>query len=306
MTFALHTPEYYRTKLYQKQKEFKNFESLTEENIAKISKKVYFKQEINQINQKRLNYMDKLTKYIDILKYLSNPQIHLEIPTYDERIIFLILSVDPNLISFKEFLKSSIIPLQVIEKEKDPTKKEKLNEQRKIAILDLQTRIREQIGFYDSKLLRYEEIYFKKFLNQKELITKVNQDNITALISIVPYITAFNSISEERYQVLQEKAQIWLSETNATNDLFTAAYSCVNQQDTIGLRNISEQLVFLILTADPELNALRIYEEESKMDEVERRCKEQFNYYNINLLTLEKLYHERFCPKKELSSWTFL
>ena len=299
------SPEYLRTKLYQKEKEFKGFEGLTETDLANVAKKIYLKQEYGQAASPQGYSKDNLTKYMAILRYLTNPNIHLEIKSFDERILYLIMSVDPKLLTFKEFLKCNITPSRIINNEKDPKKKAELLAKRDQEILELQTQVRNQVGFYDSRLLRYEEQYFKKFIIKQELITKVNQDFITKLIAIIPFVTSFNSITNERYQVLQDKAQVWLSETNATNDLFTAAYSCSVQKDTLGLNNILEQLVFLILVGDPELNCLQIYEEESKMDEVQRRCLESFNYYNMNLIHLEKLYHERFCPKKELSPWTF-
>lgn len=304
MSYAYHSPEYFRTKLYQKEREFKKFETLSLDDVAKVAKKLYLKQEMNE--QSGFFRKDKLTKYMDTLTYLTNPSIHMELKTYDERIIYLIMSVDPELESFKEFLKTNITPTKVINAEQDPKKQQELISQRESEILEMQTRIRNKIGFYDSKLLKYEETYFKRFISSKELITKVNQDNITKLLRIIPLISSFNDISDERYQILQEKAEEWLATTNCENDLFTAAYSCSEQKETIGLNGIIEELIFLVLIGDPELDVLRIYEEESRMDEVERRCKEAFNYYSKDLITLERLYHERFCPEKTLSPWTHM
>ena len=304
MSYVYHSPEYFRTKLYQKEREFKKFETLSLDDVAKVAKKLYSKQEMNA--QSGFFRKDKLTKYMDTLTYLTNPSIHMELKTYDERIIYLIMSVDPELESFKEFLKTNITPTKVINAEQDPKKQQELISQRESEILEMQTRIRNKIGFYDSKLLKYEETYFKRFISSKELITKVNQDNITKLLRIIPLISSFNDISDERYQILQEKAKEWLATTNCENDLFTAAYSCSEQKETIGLNGIIEELIFLVLIGDPELDLLRIYEEESRMDEVERKCKEAFNYYSKDLITLERLYHERFCPEKTLSPWTHM
>lgn len=304
MSYVYHSPEYFRTKLYQKEREFKKFETLSLDDVAKVAKKLYSKQEMNA--QSGFFRKDKLTKYMDTLTYLTNPSIHMELKTYDERIIYLIMSVDPELEAFKEFLKTNITPTKVINAEQDPKKQQELISQRESEILEMQTRIRNKIGFYDSKLLKYEETYFKRFISSKELITKVNQDNITKLLRIIPLISSFNDISDERYQILQEKAKEWLATTNCENDLFTAAYSCSEQKETIGLNGIIEELIFLVLIGDPELDVLRIYEEESRMDEVERRCKEAFNYYSKDLITLERLYHERFCPEKTLSPWTHM
>ncbi len=306
MTHIPYSPDYYRTKLYQKEKDFKNFENITEERLAKIAKKVYYRQENQENTPSNIFVKDKLTKYMETLTFLTNPQIHLDMSKYDERIIFLIMSTDPELVEFKEFLNSNITPMARITGAATEEERELLTSKRSAEVLNYTTRVREKIGFYDAKLLKYEEIYFKRFLREKELISAVKQNHINKLIATAPFITSFNSITEERYQELQSKAQIWLSTTNAQNDFFTAAYSCNNQSDVIGLETIFEKLVFLILVSDPNLDILRIFEEESKIPEVERRCKEAFNYYNPDLITLEKLYHQRFCPKKTLSPWTHI
>ena len=49
---------------------------------------------------------------------------------------------------------------------------------------------------------------------------------------------------------------------------------------------------------------LRIYEKESMMKNIEERIIEQFGYFNKDLLILEKIFHERFCPNKKLSIWS--
>lgn len=302
MAIIYRTPEYLKTKLYQREKEFKNFENITEEDFIRIENKIQVKEDVIQEKTKRP--LDKLTKYMEILTYLTNPNIHLEFKTFDERILFLIMCEDPNLITFKEFLKTNIPSVQDVKREQNPKTREELEKKRVQEILELQTRVRDQIGFFDSKLLKFEKIYFQKFLSKQELISEVKQDNITALIALLPFINSFESISEEDFTLLQKKAQLWQAETNAVNDLYTAAYSCEYQSEILGLNNLSEKLAFLILAGDPELKCLKIYEEESKISEIERRCNEELNYYNELLIKLEKLFHEKFCPEKELSPWT--
>lgn len=303
MTHEPHSPEYFKTKLYQKEREFKKFEGITEEKLAELSKKVYHKQETAPLKNNPF-YKDRLSKYVDILRYLTNPTIHSELKTYDERIAYLIMAADPSLLAFKEFLKTTITSTKTINNEQDPNKKADLIRQRESEIMGLQTRVREKLGFYDTKLIKYEEVFFHKFLVEKEIITEVKQDFITKLLFLTEFITSFNKISDERYEELKRKAEIYTTLTDKENDLFTSAYTCMNQSQTIGLRNIQEQLAFFTLTSDPNLDILRIYEEESLIPEVERRCMEQFGYFNINLVKLEKLYHSRFCQEKKLSPWT--
>ena len=94
MSYVYHSPEYFRTKLYQKEREFKKFETLTLDDVAKVAKKLYSKQEMNA--QSEFFRKDRLTKYMDTLTYLTNPSIHMELKTYDERIIYLIMSLFQN------------------------------------------------------------------------------------------------------------------------------------------------------------------------------------------------------------------
>ena len=80
-----------------------------------------------------------------------------------------------------------------------------------------------------------------------------------------------------------------------------AAYSVTEQKKLLGISGIAEQLVLFILLVDSDLDMLRIYEEESIMQNVAARIIEQFGYYNQELLTLERKFHRRFCPDKQIS-----
>lgn len=302
MAYTEYTPEYYKTKLYQREREFKKFEKLDEEDLAELAKRIYHKQENRSVNS--YFHKDKLTNYMETIKYLTNPQIHMELKTYDERIAYLIMATDPELNAFKEFLKVDITSSKKINDEKDENTKKSLITQRESEILGLQSKIREKIGFYDSKLIKYEEVFFYKFICQRELITDVKKDFISKALYLVNFVTSFNRITDERYEELKEKAELWKTITNKDHDLFTSAYNSMNQAETIGLKSTIEQLVFMVLTADPNLDCLRIYEEESMIQETKRRCTELFNYFDMNLVELEKLYHARFCPEQKLSPWT--
>ena len=83
-----------------------------------------------------------------------------------------------------------------------------------------------------------------------------------------------------------------------------ATYITTNQMQLIGLNTFAEQLAFYILVVDPNLDMLRIYEEESMIPNVEERIIEEFGYYNAELIKIEKKFHQRFCPSKKLSVWT--
>jgi hypothetical protein len=297
--------DHYRTKFYQKEGQSKKFKEMTEEQLLAMSKKVYRKLELMSENQHSHNQSySKLDRYQRSLIYLTNPNIHFDIKTYDERLAYLIMIADPNLVTFKEFLKTNIISLEEIAKVDDPKERNRLLEERSKSIKDLESRVRDQIGFFDAKLLKHEEHFFKRFYNKTELITEVNQNNEDKFLLMSALIQSFDSITPERYQELVSTAQYWLSKVSTKPNTKTAVYSINNQKELLGLNTLAEQYAFFILVVDPNLDMLRIYEEESMIPNVEERIIEEFGYFNKAMLSLEKKYHERFCPNKKLSIWS--
>lgn len=295
--------EHYQSKLYQKDRDFKKFQNIAEDNLAEVARKVYKKQE--GILSTAKYPMSKLEKYQRTLEYLTNPLIYSEIKTYDEKIIFLILSVDPNLTSYKEYLKLDIVSMDQINKTEDSQEKKELLEQRKQTLLDYEKKVRDLVGFYDPKLIKYEEAFFNKFYSEKELITEARNTNPENLIVRAKLLKNFDNISDERFEELKEIAKNWLAVVPEKNNLKTAIFSVLNQRKLLGLNNTYEQLALFILLADPNLDMLRIYEEENRMQDIETRIAEEFRYFNKELLTLEGKYHKRFCPDKDLSIWAY-
>lgn len=295
--------EYYTSKFYEKGKESKRFMDLTEDDLKELKKKVEEKRQMMSDNVTfRSVHMPKFDVYQSALEYLTNPTIHLKYRTFDERVAFLIMMVDPELVLFREYLKLNVISKEEITKVEDKKERAALLQKRNQAILNFQSTVREKLGFYDAKLIKYEEMYFNKFLGEKELITEVGNNNQEAIIFRAKVLSNFDSISDERFEQLKDIAQGCLS--IAPYDTKVATYSVINQKKLLGLSGMAEQLALFILLVDSELDMLRIYEEESMMSEVERRIIEQFGYYNPELLKLEKKFHKRFCPDKELSFWT--
>ena len=248
--------------------------------------------------------ISNLLRYQKTLQYLTNPLIHIDLGTYDERIAYLIIMVDPNLITFKEFLKINLISKAEIAKVEDENERDYLTELRKQTISSYKTAVREKIGFFDEKLLKYEELFFKKFFSEKELITEVGGNNHDNLMIKSKSLKDFSSISDERYKELVSTAQTWLSLVPEKYNIKVAAYSVTHQHKLLGLTSLAEQLALFILLIDSNLDMLRIFEEESMMKIIEERIIEQFGYYNKELLILERKFHNRFCPDKELSIWS--
>ena len=299
MTYDFTPLEYYQTKFYQKEGNFKKFANISEEQLSLISKKLYKNQE--KCNNTPLNNLDKYKK---ILQYISNPLIHLDLNTFDERIAYLIMAIDPNLIMFKEFLKIDLISIDEINKTKNEKEKIHLKKLRNQTISIYENTVREKIGFFDVKLLKYEEMFFKKFFNEKELITEVKKNNHVNLHTKIKSLKDFNNISNERYQELKNIAQTYLSLIKNSYNYQVVTYNIFNQKKLLKLNTLEEQLALLILIIDSNLDMLKIHEEESRITITEERITEQFGFFNKDLLILEQKFYDRFCPEQPLSIWS--
>ena len=297
--------DHYRTKLYQRKNDSNKFLKLSEDQLARVAQLVYKRQEmLSETTSYRLKQSCKLDRYYDTLRYLTGPNTHLVLPTYDEKIAFLIMSVDPYLVLYKEFLKLDLVSLNEIANIEDNNEKERLIRLRNKTISEFETRIREKLGFYDAKLLKYEEMFFKRFYGDKELITEVGSNNQDYFINSAKTLRNFDSISDERYEELKQIAQSWLALAPNKFNSKVATYSVTNQRQLLGLNSLAEQATLFILLVDSDLDMLRIYEEESLVPNVKRRINEEFGYFNMDLLNLERKYHDRFCPNKKISIWT--
>lgn len=296
--------EHYSSKLYQRCREAKKFSELDAEDLAKLAKSIYWRDndDTDKVSYSLKN-MDGLIRYRNALEFLTNPTIHMTLRTFDERIAYLIMMADPELVIYKEFLKTNIISLNEIEQTEDKKKKKELTRERDKAISEYVSKVRSKIGFYDPKLLKYEKEYFSKYFSTRELITEVENNDYERLLLGSKLLKSFDNITDERFEELEEIAKSCISLTDGNYSVNAAAYNVLNQKQMLGIKGITEQLALFILLVDSDLDMLRIFEEESRMDVVEERIREQFGCYNLQFLTLEKLFHKRFCPNKKLSAW---
>lgn len=297
--------ESFQNRFYLKERSSNGFSDLSEDRLSEIAKGVYKRQEMMEDSPvRRTERLSKLERYQKTLQYLTSPQIHLEYKTFDEKLAFLIMMVDPELVTYKEFLKINLMSSSELFKVEDRKERERLMDLRNQTVSGYESTVREKIGFYDPRLLKYEELFFKKFYNDKELVTDVRMNNQDTLMLRARFIKSFDSISDERYEELVELSQLLLSLVPDKYNTSLATYSVIDQKKLLGLKNSYEQLALFVLLVDSDLDMLRIYEEESRMQNVEERIKEHFGYYNTVLLSLERKFHNRFCPDKKVSVWT--
>ena len=102
--------ETYRTKYYQKAVSYKHFDGLTEDRMTEI------KEILAKYNERRsekqntnVNHMSQIDYYIELLQYLTNPQIHFTFKTFDEKMYFMIQALDPEFEMQKMYLSSEIL-----------------------------------------------------------------------------------------------------------------------------------------------------------------------------------------------------
>ena len=145
MSFNFRPIEYFRTKFYQKEREFKGFNNIDNQMLLDLVNKVYQKQELApSFNPYIPRPLSKTEVYQRVLEFLSAQNIHSIIKTWNERLAFLILSVDPNLDMLRIFEEDSLM-----------TK--------------VQERIKEEFGYYNQAMLRLERKNKERFYPELKL-----------------------------------------------------------------------------------------------------------------------------------------
>ena len=291
-----------KKKLFKRNHMFTYFKYITDEDIKRIDTEIEKYKQRKEYSKNFLKKETNLENYVGVLLYLTNPNIHLLLKTYDERILFLIKYIDPTLIINTAFLQTPITPTEDINKAENIEEKNYLTHKRQLELKTLENIIREKLDFYEPLLIRYELAYYNKFIKNKELTKNIKVD-LTKELIYPNVITSFNEISDEDYQELNKKAQIWLS-INEEKDYKTVIFNILKQNEILKLKNTEEKIAFFILTIDPELELLTIFEEESRTRNVIARSKEELGFYNEALIKIEKMYQARFMPDKKLSIWS--
>lgn len=289
-----------KEQFHAKSVSFKGFKEMSLEDVERIKKLM----ESKTLGGKKQFINAGLDTYTNTLRYLINPTIHRELKTFDEKIMFLILSVDPELKNLQLFLGSEITPLRDIQEAKDPFEATALKTLRKEQINDYITRVRKALGFYDANLLKYEKILAQGLLKQEDFVTGVRIPSIKQLMDIAERIKNLDIITNSNLIRLKRIAQKWFTEAKDPSDLNSLAYNLLNNYKNLHIFTIEEQMVLFILIGDPNLDLLRIFEEESKMDMVEERAISELGFYGRGFIKVEKLYHDKFMPTKEISPWT--
>ncbi len=290
-----------RNKLFERQNNFKSFTEITTEDLEKIKNEAQeFISRFNQ-NESLIPYSKSALyeKVLSRITYYPHNQYYRD---FDKQIIFVIYAMDPNLLMYKLYLATDIPKVQSKDPEIRTNERKKHNE----AVSTYHNQLLKLIGITEQDLLKYEEILFNKFYKDKELVKGVNKNKIDNLMFYTPFLKSFNSITPERYQELKEIANQWLTDNQYDDHkttTATAVYNILSQNKVLGLKSLAEQFCFFIMLIDPELDILKIYEEESRIPNITNRIKERFNFYYPDFIRIEKLYHQTFCPELEVNPW---
>ncbi len=283
-------------KLYQREPSFMGFDGLSEETIESL------RESYNEAEESKTE-SDGLRNYIETLRYLTSPNVRLKLPTFDDRIIYLIHSVDPNMLMYKMYASAQLTTTAQIN-EADEQEKKVLLEQRKNEVAEIVRKIRHALGFYDNRLLKYESILYNKYLKTTDFIKEASRDYTPNIIRAAKTVRSFQNVTDERYKELADLVTLWETQTNGKGNAKLAAYTILEQNNILSLTSTKEQLLFFILAVDSDLSMLTIHEEESRKDRMEERLKEEFGVASDDLLRVERLYHQRFCPDKKISVWS--
>ena len=280
-------------KFFQYDVRFKNYDEINKEKIDELQERVKRFEDSILIDLSEKSLVYKLDRYGRTLAYLT----HHHNLTFDEKMIFLIMTVDPECLAFKEFKKVEIIPQRQIDTIEDTKLRNnafKDNEARKMG---LQHDIREKIGFFDHRLIKFEDLYLRKFKN--ELLEECANDFGDNLFR---HNFDFSSIDENTYTYVKNRVD-WYRSVYQNYDIKTIIYHILFQNNILRLKSREQQVLFFFLFADPDLNNLVIYNEESKWELIEARIREEFGYYNPHMLFVESAYQKVCVPEfdKKLS-----
>lgn len=266
-------------KLFDEQKIFNDFKLITQERKEQINLlSEQYKQGLVLYGKKNYLLNENYYIYANTLNYLVNDKYQLM--TKDEKILFLINTIDPNCNIYETYLNFS----------------DDLNNETKINVM------KNIFGFFSPYLLKYEYYYINNV--QKRLLINVNKDYLKNFMILAPMVKNFDEITDERFKQIQEQVELYKEIPNINLNYQTCIYNILYQSNILELNSMQEKVAFFINAIDPELTLLKIYSEESNYSNIQKRSIEEFGFFYKYLIKIELLYYKRFCPNKKLSYWS--
>lgn len=295
-----------RGRFFDRKKQSNNFKDITKEQIDSIKKDV-------EERKKIYGNISSTELYYRTLAYLTSLNIHTKYKTFDERLVFLILTIDPDLTLAKMYTEAPLITLFEKEhmimpdKEEDEeeyleyiTKKETHNN----TVTNIKNYMYRNYGISDQDFLLFERLFYFRHVLNTELATNIKSNQLDEFFDKAITVRSYDKYSEEDYQNTINIAQQYIAIQPDYENPNTVAFNLLKQNKLIGGNSTYKQIFLLfILICDPELKAYQIYLDESTVKRCKKRMKEEMGYYSEELIRLEKLYHKRFTPEKIISIW---
>jgi len=284
--------------LYSRNVDFSNFSTITDEKFKEIEERV------KRRFYTRENSSRGLSKYIEAIEYLTNPTISRELHNFNEKILYLILACDKDLITYKEYKKAGIPLLKEIRTIEDDKEKETMLKIREQKQEIFENTVRRQLGFFDPYIKKYEAIFNAVYNKKRDLDSNISINAIKKISLLMSEIEDFNDITDEEFKRLSDVSAYWQSIAENPTDYNTLAYNVINQPSLLNIKRIKEAIIVFLIVYDIDFDVLRIYEEESNMKNLKERVLQEKGYYNKEFIKIEKKFKERFYPDLILSEWT--
>lgn len=114
----------------------------------------------------------------------------------------------------------------------------------------------------------------------------------------------FQELSEEDYIKVDGLVKDFLSKNKnfshyIKNNIHVVMPFVLDQDKEL---TYDEKVLAFILAVDRDLNALRIYEEESMMPNIQKRCLEKLRFYNPTFIQFEKSFYKKFRSQDKLGN----
>ena len=254
-------------------KRFKEFEGIHEGIIGKA----------NEMSNSMCSIIDQDRRIVSKLDYalcfftMINNSLKLRPYSYDFKVLMVINALDPDLIH-----------LEASRTIKDMEERQRF--------------VRDRVGFYEPKLLEFERLYAKMFIENKNIVLGYSLDNLDDFISRFEKITTIPKVLVDIDRV-DKAIDYYISHSSNKETINNFIYVLCNQRELLGLRNSYECLVAFIRMYDPNLDYLRFFYDECTLNRLQSRCVEEFGHYSALLIDLEKMYHKAFVPDMVVDDW---
>ena len=295
-------------RLFQRDNSFENFSKIDEDTYVKVYEEAErFMGCLPELSKQNCCLDGKMRDYVAILNYLIAPNVHFKSKSYDERILFLILTLDPDLSAYYTYIatpfpkKPTTLPF-VKDTRTDKEKKADVEEYNDTVIIvknAMISKIRDLIGTYDHRIIKYEEAYFNTFVKHLTLVSDSKLDYGSFLSFLFNKVEDFSTITQERFREINEIAQDYLS-IDYDFDTSTTLFHILRQRDLLHLHNKSEQLLFFILVLDPSLSILKTYSEIGNFGKLFEFMDTEFGFVSHKAWATEEFYRRKFAPDIEL------